>query len=491
MLPSLSPSPGKEWATEFYRRTVTDNPYLSRPVEKVWEGANPKQFVFLTIPAREVLYGGAAGGGKSVSLLAASLQFITIPGYAALLLRRSFQDLAKPGALIDLSLQLLSDTRAKWNGQEHRWTFPGGATLSFGYMEAEKDKYTYQGAAFQFIGFDELTQFSQTQYSYLYSRLRKPVGVAIPLRMRAASNPGGTGHAWVYDRFISPKLKTRGREFVPARLEDNPKLDAESYEESLRELDHITRKQLRDGDWEVSADGGAFKRDWFSPSYVRTGNSYCLKRNGKTWTVPVDDCRRIATLDVAATEKASADWSVMTIWDVTPSWDMLLIHEWREQSEVPRTIARVADLYREFSVPTLGVEKAHAGIAVLQTLRQKGLTVFPLKPKGDKLQRAQQAMIRAEAGQMFLPEGHAGVPDWIDEHVAFPAGSHDDRVDTTAYAASLVHRMGGAPMTASDDEFKAKQIEDLENTTRPGSAIPADAITTPTELPEFLRRRHE
>lgn len=212
-----------------------------------------KQAQFLALDCREALYGGAAGGGKSDALLMAALQYVHVPGYAAIIFRRTYADLALPGALMDRAREWLQPTAATWNEREKTWTFPSGATLTFGYLEHEADKFRYQSAEFQFIGFDEATQFTETQYKYLLSRLRRCVGHNVPLRQRAASNPGGLGHEWVKARFVKP-----GREgcvFVAARLVDNPHLDQESYRANLRELDEATRRQLEDGDWDVEVEG--------------------------------------------------------------------------------------------------------------------------------------------------------------------------------------------------------------------------------------------
>ena len=166
-----------------------------------------RQREFLRLEDKEVLYGGAAGGGKTDALLMAALQYADRPGYKAILFRRTFQDLKLPEALIPRSKEWLTG-QARWNENDHQWTFERegvpasqAAVLVFGYLATENDKYRYQGAAFDFIGFDELTQFTESQYRYLFSRLRRAADSDIPPRMRAASNPGGVGHDWVRDRF--------------------------------------------------------------------------------------------------------------------------------------------------------------------------------------------------------------------------------------------------------------------------------------------------
>lgn len=214
------------------------------------------QSIFLTSWEQEVMYGGAAGGGKSIALLAAALQFVDTPGYSALMLRRTFRDLSQAGGLIPMSHSWLQGTAATWNDRDKRWTFPSGATITFGYLDTMTDVYQYQGGAWQGIFFDELTQFEEPMFLYLFSRLRKPSGLPVPLRMRAASNPGGIGHTWVRKRFVASV--DIDRRFVPAKLDDNPHLDREQYLTALDRLDAVTRQQLRDGDWNVTHSGGVF-----------------------------------------------------------------------------------------------------------------------------------------------------------------------------------------------------------------------------------------
>jgi hypothetical protein len=221
-----------------------------------WSPHRPtaKQLAFLSLECREALYGGAAGGGKSDALLMAALEYADVPDYAALLLRRTFADLALPGALMDRAHQWLAGSGATWDGQQHRWTFPSGATLSFGYLDASNDHYRYQSSEFQFVGFDELTQFQEHQYRYLFSRLRRLAGSDVPLRMRAGSNPGGVGHQWVFGRFIAGG-NTPDRVFLPATLDENPHLDREAYDAALSELDDVERERLRRGNWHVRRKG--------------------------------------------------------------------------------------------------------------------------------------------------------------------------------------------------------------------------------------------
>jgi Terminase large subunit, T4likevirus-type, N-terminal len=209
-----------------------------------------KQAEFLAATELEVLYGGAAMGGKSDALLMAALQYVDVPGYSGLLLRRTFTDLALPGAIMDRSHQWLRGKACSWDSTRKRWTFPSGATLTFGYLDTAADRYRYQGMEVQFLGVDELTQFEELTYRYMLSRVRRLAGGIVPLRVRAATNPGGIGHDWVKKRFIDGD-----KPFIPARLEDNPHGDQAAYRDSLAQLDSVTRRQLEDGVWEQDAAG--------------------------------------------------------------------------------------------------------------------------------------------------------------------------------------------------------------------------------------------
>lgn len=221
-----------------------------------------KQQRFLSLDAQEALYGGAAGGGKSDAVLMDALQHVDTPGYNAILFRRTFTELALPEAIMARSHEWLAGTDAHWDGLNKQWRFPAGSTVGFGYLDGPNDHFRYQSAAFQFIGWDELTQFLEKPYRYLFSRLRRLAGVQVPVKVRGATNPGGVGHDWVKRRFAIPDdvdftrvYSSEGRVFVPASRFDNEHLDQESYGQSLAQLDSATLEQLGKGRWVRDASG--------------------------------------------------------------------------------------------------------------------------------------------------------------------------------------------------------------------------------------------
>ena len=230
----------------------------------------PRQAVFMARGEDEVLFGGAAGGGKSDVLVAEALRQVHVPHYKGLILRKTYPQLTE---LIDKTLNLYPQIfpKAKYNSTTHTWRFPSGAKIIFGSLPHSKDKYNYQGQAYDFIGFDELTQFTYDEYIYLVSRNR-PNGPDTRVYMRATANPGGIGHGWVKDRFITaaPPMTTvwevvkaklpngeeralkRSRIFVPSLLTDNEALirNDPGYMARLASLPEAERKALLYGDWD-------------------------------------------------------------------------------------------------------------------------------------------------------------------------------------------------------------------------------------------------
>ena len=220
---------------------------------------------FLAAGETDVLYGGAAGGGKSYAMLIDPLRFAHRPAHRALIIRRSMPELRE---LIDKSRELYPKAfpGCRYKEVEKLWTFPSGAKMEFGFLERDADVYRYQGQAYSFIGFDEITHLpTEFAWNYLASRLRT-TDPEIETYMRCTANPGGAGAGWVKKRYIDPSPPNesfRGadgltRKFIPARLQDNPYLAKDGrYEQMLNALPPTQRKQLLDGNWDV-AEGAAF-----------------------------------------------------------------------------------------------------------------------------------------------------------------------------------------------------------------------------------------
>ena len=242
------------------------------------------QTFFLSASEREVLYGGAAGGGKSYAMLADPLHGLNDPNFSGLLVRHTTEELRE---LIQKSQELYPRAvpGIKWSERKSQWTSPQGGRLWMSYLDKDTDVTRYQGQAFNWIGFDELTQWSSPYaWDYMRSRLRSS-SKDLGLYMRATTNPGGAGHAWVKKMFIDPAIGGKPfwatnietgetitfpkghskegaplfkRRFIPASLFDNPYLaDAGDYEAMLLSLPEHQRKQLLEGNWDVN-EGAAF-----------------------------------------------------------------------------------------------------------------------------------------------------------------------------------------------------------------------------------------
>lgn len=217
-----------------------------------------KQAAFIQATAREVLFGGAAGGGKSYGQLIDALLFaLKYPGSRQLILRRSFAELDK--SLIRSSLSIYPRKLYRYNSQSHLGKFTNGSLIDFGYCANESDVYQYQSAEYDVVRFDELTHFTEFQYTYLISRVRGANGY--PKQVKSSTNPGGIGHEWVKRRFVTPAPPntvfsddTGGtRVFIPSRVEDNRfLLDHDpDYPNRLAALPENQRRALLEGDWEL------------------------------------------------------------------------------------------------------------------------------------------------------------------------------------------------------------------------------------------------
>jgi predicted phage terminase large subunit-like protein len=387
---------------------------------------------------REVFYGGAAGGGKSDFLLMAALQYADVPGYSALILRRTFSQLSKADGLLHRAQEWLAGKAQgveTVGGTPTRWVFPSGARLEFGHCQYDKDRFDYQSAAYQYIGFDELTQFTERIYLYLLSRLRRPEGSLVPLRVRSASNPGGDGHDWVKARFITERDPERV--FVRAKLSDNEHLDRDEYEATLSELHPYDRAQLLDGNWDVRPPGGKFRREWFP---VIGG-------------VPADTNGLLRYWDLASTEPTAGtdpDWTAGVKQGKTPGghFPILDVQHFRGTPRVVEDrIHQTAQIDGRDTAVWIEQEPGSSGkFAIAHFVKRlAGFTVRGHRPTGDKFKRMDPLASQAEVGNVPLVNGPWVEPFLRELEMIQPGCAHDDQADAAAGAFEQQNRGGLTP----------------------------------------------
>jgi predicted phage terminase large subunit-like protein len=397
------------------------------------------QKVFLRTNSIEALFGGAAGGGKSSALLMAALQYVDTPGYSAILFRRTYADLSLPGALMDRFVSWMSNyDDVRWNRNSFIATFPSGARISFGYLNNANDYLRYKGSEFQFIGMDEVTEIRESDYRYLFSRLRRPANgpvSQIPLRMRCASNPAPN---WVRQRFIV-EGKSEGRIFVPSTLKDNPGIDADSYRQALQALDPVERRRLEEGDWWSTTLGSLFDRTSF------------VVIDGHEIPEITSAARVVRYWDLAATEPNQSnpdpDWTVGTLMLFDGGIAYVLdVRKARVRGEkVEQLIAQTAAEDGHGVAIRMEQEPGSSGKALMDQYARyvvPGYDFGAIRPTGDKVTRARPFAAAAANGNVRLVRA-PWLSDWLDEFSSFPeSANHDDQVDSAVGAFTFLAGLG-------------------------------------------------
>lgn len=397
------------------------------------------QRVFLRTYSIEALFGGAAGGGKSSALLMAALQYVDVPGYSAILFRRTFADLSLPGALMDRFRSWVNQYEdVHWNNNSFVATFPSGARISFGYLNNTGDYLRYKGSEFQFIGMDEVTEIRESDYRYLFSRLRRPASgplSSVPLRMRCASNPAPN---WVRQRFII-EGKEKNRIFVPSRLTDNPGIDADSYRQALSALDPVERRRLEEGDWWSTTLGTMFDR-----------TSVVIMDNDEV-PIATSAARVVRFWDLAATEPSQStpdpDWTVGTLmmFDQGVAYVLDVRKKRIKADKVEQFIAQTA--YEDgVTIPIrMEQEPGSSGKAIIDQFARYVLPGFDfgaIRSTGDKITRARPFAAALANGNVRVVRG-VWLSDWLDELSSFPeAAPHDDQVDSATGAFNYLTGLG-------------------------------------------------
>jgi predicted phage terminase large subunit-like protein len=453
-----------------------------------WEPSPGPQYEFLSLPTDEALYGGAAGGGKSEALLMDALRLVHEPSYRGILFRRTFPDLKK--SLIERSKEHYPRLGGKYNETDHLWRFPSGALIYFGHLEHEDTVLDHKSAEYQFIGFDELTSFLEKQYTYMQTRLRSSHG--LPVRTRAATNPGDIGHEWVMKRWgpwlrvgdlkyegvcalpgetlwyvadvDGPRYITReearelraarkaevdpivravmpmplSRVFVPAKVTDNPYIliNDPSYIARLQNQDRVTREQLLGGNWLARAGKG----DYFKRTYFEI-----VERP------PSEAMQDVRWWDRAATKPNKKNPNP----DATAGLRMcgpcksghFYIKDIRRIRDRPVEVEKLIDHTTKNDGPTVSVylsrDPGSAGEFEADYYIRKlaGYDVHAERESGEKTTRAKPVSAQAEAGHIKLVRG-----DWNDEFLAeaedFPDGKKD-QIDALSGAFSVLAPTGG------------------------------------------------
>ena len=421
-----------------------------------WRPNPGPQERFHTTRAYEVFYGGAAGGGKTESLIIEAARFVHVPEYSAVIFRRTFPELRQAHGVIERGRLYFPMLGGRYNEQTFTWRFPSGASIRFGQMEHIKDKYDYQSAEFAFIAFDELTTFEEEQYLYLMSRARTTAidattGLKVPVRIRAASNPGNVGHEWVKARFIDslPPYEVRyfrriddvdvpceetdenalSRQFIPARLSDNPILTSRDpeYVSRLMQLPLIERERLLAGNWDILLEGNIFKPEWF-----------------KVIDQAPFDLKWIRYWDLAASVKTRADFTASAALAADREANLYIRDMIRIKAEWPDAKKLIkATIMSEEHVKRTGIEtKVHGLAAVQEFARDPDLIGHKVEGRDvdrDKVSRALLWSSRAEQGKVYLVHG-PWVNSFLLECSLFDGTerTHDDQIDSVSGGVGML-----------------------------------------------------
>jgi len=286
----------------------------------------PKQAMFHASKANEILYGGAAGGGKTKAIVMDALfRCLKYPGTTAVIFRRSYRELEDTD--IKEAQASYPESLATYNAGRHEFKLLNGSKILFRHCENEADRFKYSGLEAQFMYFDELTTFTQVIYDFLKTRLRAKKSLGVVPLVRSASNPGNIGHGWVKKEFVDagPYMEIREQEiysealhktkkirtqYIPSLATENPFI-TDDYIFELEQKPDALRRALLNGDWD-SFEGQVFTE------FVNDPKHY----DDRLWTHVIapfeipDHWPRYMSFDYGYSEPFAVQW-----WAIAPSAD--------------------------------------------------------------------------------------------------------------------------------------------------------------------------
>ena len=403
--------------------------------EVVWKPQPGPQTLLLSCPVRDILFGGARGGGKTDGLMGSWMAHACHYGAHArgIFFRRSMSELEE---VQNRMMDVFTCIGASYKVSTKTWMMPGGAALKLRFLDADEDASKYQGHAYTWMAVDEAGNFpSPKPLDMLRACLRSVHGV--PCQLVLSANPGGKGHDWIKERYIDPARPLTPfqgpdgttRVFIPSRLQDNRMLMEKDpgYVDRLRSSgpSWLVRAWL-DGDWNAREEGALFKREWFQP-----------------FAALPDFDQVVISLDTAFKTGAENDFSVATVWGAAKV-GFYLLDLWRSKVEFFQLKETVLQLAEKWPPSAVLVEDKASGQSLIQEMkRATRLPVLPIKVDRDKLARAYAVTPTCEAGRVFLPERAPWLNDFLDELMMFPTGPHDDQVDSLTQALEYLNKRTG------------------------------------------------
>lgn len=476
----------------------------------------PRQEIFLSSPADIVIYGGAAGGGKTWSMLLEPLRHISNPKFGAVIFRRTIPEITKEGGMWDEAGQLYPLLGAKPNENEHQYRFPTGARVTFAHLQRETTLSDWRGAQIALLMFDQLETFTEQQFFYMLSRNRSTCGVKPYVRATCNPEPGWLADFlswWISDDgyadlnragkirwFVRPggdeiiwadsptALMTRypGSDpksvtFVPSTIYDNQALLEKDpgYLGNLKNLPLIDRERLlgdpkRGGNWKIKpAAGKVFNRAWFSTRPAApVGGTTCLFFDFASTAKELAKDDPDYTAAVVMREKGGEIGVLAaTAEQLNPAEvDRLFVNLARQWAATCKTQGSRFKVRWEMEPGSAGKREARRLVKMLAGLDARGVP-----PLGDKLTRAKPLAAQAEAGNVYLVEGSWN-ESWLEHMHNQPDIPHDDLMDASSGAYGELALQQAASSGSVDFYGQAAQP-----VTRPATA------RTDQEIEEILK----